>query len=74
MAEESTTTTGAEEPRTEGAQAPSAGDGFTPITSQEQFSAALKDWLAREHAKAWERYAGYDELKKRAGLYRAMSF
>ena len=47
MADEAVATTGAEEPRADGAQAAPA-DGFTPITSQEQLNAVLKDRLARE--------------------------
>ena len=66
MAEEAVATTGAEEPQTGGAQAAPA-DGFTPITSQEQLNAVLKDRLARERGKVRERYADYDELKERAG-------
>ena len=57
MAEEATTTAAAEAAATGAAQAVTAGDGFTPITSQEQLNAVLKDRLARERGKVRERYA-----------------
>lgn len=37
--------------------------GFTPITTQEEFDAAIKARLAREK----EKYADYDQLKTRVG-------
>ena len=67
MAEETTATTAAEAAATDGAPSAPAGDGFQPITSQEQLNAVLKDRLARERGKVRERYADYDELKERAG-------
>lgn len=36
---------------------------FTPITTQEQFDAAIKDRIDRERAK----YADYDAIKQKAG-------
>lgn len=36
---------------------------FTPIETQEQFDAMVKDRIARAESKAAEKYADYDELK-----------
>ena len=36
---------------------------FTPIETQEQFDAAIKDRLGREKAKYSEQLAGFEETK-----------
>lgn len=41
-------------------------DGFTPITSQEQFDKTFNQRWSREQAKIHEQYKGFDELKSKA--------
>lgn len=42
---------------------------FTPITTQEQFDAAIGARLARERETLGKRYADYDDLKQKAADY-----
>lgn len=42
---------------------------FTPITTQEQFDAAIKDRLARERSTVTGRYADYGDLKAKVSEY-----
>lgn len=42
---------------------------FTPITTQEQFDAAIGARLARERETLGKRYADYDELKQKSADY-----
>lgn len=44
-------------------------DGFSPITSQEQFDKTFNQRWAREQAKIHEQYKGFDELKSKAEQY-----
>lgn len=39
-------------------------EGFTPISTQEEFDAAIKDRLSRQETKIRSEYADYEELKK----------
>jgi len=48
---------------------PAPGDGFTPITSQEQFNALLSDRLERAKAQAVKQFADYDALKAKAAQF-----
>ena len=43
---------------------------FTPINSQEEFDAAIKDRLARQETKIRGEYADYEDLKKQAGEWK----
>lgn len=48
-------------------ESPAGGsDGFSPITSQEQFDKTFNQRWAREQAKLHEQYKGFDELKAKA--------
>lgn len=40
-----------------------------PITTQEEFDAAIKDRLARQETKIRNEYADYEELKKQSGTW-----
>ena len=42
---------------------------FTPITSQEQFNAAIQERISRAESKVREQFADYDALKEKAGKY-----
>lgn len=42
---------------------------FTPITTQEQFDAAIKDRLVRERSTITGRYADYEDLKTKVSEY-----
>lgn len=44
-------------------------DGFTPITSQEQFDKTFNQRWSREQAKIHEQYKGFDELKSKADQF-----
>lgn len=45
-----------------GGQTPTAGDGFRPITTQDEFNQAVSERIKRERAK----YADYDDIKAKA--------
>jgi hypothetical protein len=42
---------------------------FTPINTQDEFDAAIKDRLARQESKIRGEYADYDNLKKQADTW-----
>lgn len=42
---------------------------FTPITTQDEFDALIKDRLARQESKIRGEYADYDNLKKQADAW-----
>lgn len=44
---------------------------FTPITTQDEFDALIKDRLARQESKIRGEYADYDNLKKQADAWAA---
>ncbi|NLS85764.1 MAG: phage scaffold protein, partial [Ruminococcaceae bacterium] len=42
---------------------------FTPITTQEQFDAAIGDRIKREHETIAKKYADYDDIKTKNAAY-----
>lgn len=47
----------------------SVNDGFTPITSQDQFDKVFNQRWSREQAKVVEQYKGFDDFKAKAAEF-----
>ncbi len=48
---------------------PTGGDGFKPITTQDELNRVLGDRIARAERKATEKFADYDDLKAKAAKF-----